>query len=643
MFATVLNFRLIVLIIILNASLSWGVSVSGTALVSSTAPIKTEYATNKFNLDRTQKYIGQAQSEKLWTTTKWLKLNQYTKTLFGYESAFRGPLFLDATGYRSPKEELLKSIEVLFSESKDYTEKFKRHPQCQFLARTRWLKKVLFVDAKDLVDCKERDSWKKELNAQAVSLIFASADLGNPASSFGHTFLKVLNPQNAKNKDLIDYGVNYAADADETDMLYAMKGLFGFYGGRFTMLPYHQKQREYINLEGRDIWEYQLNLTPEETDELVDHLLEFENSTAPYFFFDDNCSYRLLRSIEVVRPELNLASQFKYFVIPIDTVKKVVAENNLVIAKKFKKSVKTDYLESYVDLNVEQKTAVKDVIQNKLDLEKTKFTPKEKAEVYETAMKYYAIQSFKDGKDYENEKYNLSVNRAVLGAVTQQKQTEVPFAPDQSHDSSAVYLGGGYNQKSETNFYSFKFRHAFHDLEQVDLGTVKFSHVEIAGFDFRYDEDRKKTTLHDFTFVRLVNTNPANELEQNISWKIHAHLQDPYRPAIDTGGGMSYDLAHNLRLTSFISGGYSTRCYLTDIDEKFHQVYLGPELLLIYRPIKSIGLSLTSGYFGRVDEKSFLRTVVKLNYQIIRNSDLQIDWQNQNQETQIRWVQNFIF
>ena len=225
MFAKGPNYLILVfLLLIAKAPLSWGFSVSATS----------EYLENAKNLS-------------LWNDPKWLLLGHYEKTLLGNKSSFRGPLFIDTEGYNSPEKELLATVVALFSESTELTEKFKRHPQCQFLARRKWLIQKLNIQKEDVLPCAERELWKKQLGATSVNLIFASSDLGNPASSFGHTFLKLVNPANAKNKDLIDYGVNYAADGDENEgLFYAVKGLFGVYSGRFTMLPYHQDRKSVV-------------------------------------------------------------------------------------------------------------------------------------------------------------------------------------------------------------------------------------------------------------------------------------------------------------------------------------------------------------------------------------------------------------
>lgn len=595
-------------------------------------------------------YIQKAKDLKLWNDLTWIRLGHYEKSVFGnYKSPFKGPLFIDDTvGYKSPEKELLKTLDVFFSESKELTEKYKRHPQCQFLARRTWLAKQLDISKDDLLPCEERQAWKAQLNIKAVSLIFAASDLGNPSSSYGHTFLKLINPDNAKNKDLIDYGINYAAEANSGEgLFYVAKGMFGFYDGKFTMLPYHQKIREYINLEGRDIWEYPLNFTPEEVDFLVDHLLEMENAAAPYWFFTDNCSYHILKTLEVLRPELELAKHFTKFVIPIDTVKIVSRKSNLVKERIFKKSLKTDYLDSYSRLDFIQKKALEETVEQLAIPASYELTKKEKAEVYETGMKYMAIKAYRTGKDLDNEVYKLSSERATLGQVTTDMKIRIIQPPDESHDSSAVYLGAGLLTKSEQNnlpqlsYYSFKLRGAFHDLEQTDFGAVHLSQTEMAGFDFRYYPEIKKTTLHKFTALDLINTNPVTQLDKNISWKLKATVLDQWAPDVEGGSGMSFDL--NLGVAARISNFLTARSWQTD---GLTHTAAGPEILFILRPTEKIGFSTSLTYFGVLKDEPFFRVKAKVNWNVAPNYDIQAEAENLvNHQTdfQLRALKNFIF
>jgi hypothetical protein len=79
------------------------------------------------------------------------------------------------------------------------------------------------------------------------------------------------------------------------------KVFLGFFG-RFLVEPYFQLVRKYNDLESRDIWEYQLDLTPLEIHGLLLHVWELQNASSDYYFFGENCSFHLLTLLEAVRP-----------------------------------------------------------------------------------------------------------------------------------------------------------------------------------------------------------------------------------------------------------------------------------------------------------------------------------------------------
>src|SRR5205085_2119317 len=91
--------------------------------------------------------------------------------------------------------------------------------------------------------------------------------------------------------DLLDYGVDYSATADTSNpVLYAFKGIFGFFPGTFHIFPYYYKVREYNDYESRDLWEYDLSLTPQQVTMLVAHLYELGATYFDYYYIDENCS-----------------------------------------------------------------------------------------------------------------------------------------------------------------------------------------------------------------------------------------------------------------------------------------------------------------------------------------------------------------
>ena len=95
-------------------------------------------------------------------------------------------------------------------------------------------------------------------------------------------------------------------------------------------MPYYLKVREYTDLENRDIWEYELNLSPEEIDRLLMHAWELGPIHFDYYFFDENCAYHLLGLLEAARPDLELTKGFRWWAIPSDTVREVVKQKGLV-------------------------------------------------------------------------------------------------------------------------------------------------------------------------------------------------------------------------------------------------------------------------------------------------------------------------
>lgn len=102
-------------------------------------------------------------------------------------------------------------------------------------------------------------------------------------------------------------------------------------------MSYFRKIQEYGHDENRDIGEYPLDFSPDETDWLVTPLWELREIDFGYYFFDHNCSYRLLELLEVARPTLDLTSPFEFTAIPIDTIREL-DEQQLVIGSHFRPS-----------------------------------------------------------------------------------------------------------------------------------------------------------------------------------------------------------------------------------------------------------------------------------------------------------------
>jgi hypothetical protein len=264
------------------------------------------------------KVLELARLKELYKEKYWHILLHYRRGPFGTRSLIDDEdFFLSKEGKYNPEAELNATIKAFFQEVDDET----KHPVCKYIARYTWIKDQLELDSSQLPfpECKRFTELINQIQPESVSLIFPTTYMNSPASMFGHTLLIV---ETASKSKLLAYAINYAAVTQETfGPLYAIKGLFGFYKGYYSILPYYAKIQEYRDVNDRDIWEYPLNLEYEEVIRLLMHVYELDFIYSDYYFFDENCSYQLLFLLDAARPSLDLTNQFNLWVIPLDTIR----------------------------------------------------------------------------------------------------------------------------------------------------------------------------------------------------------------------------------------------------------------------------------------------------------------------------------
>ena len=273
-----------------------------------------------------------ASEQLLWTEPGWLNLLHYrvgrNPVLGAGGSRYSSfvddeKFFLAEEGKSDPAAEMTATLDGFLSDDPAGD----NHPLCRYPARLAWLDNHLNIDRSRLptVDCQLYQEWRRLVSADSVVLVFPAHHLNSPSSMFGHTLLRLDARQGRQQSDWLAYAVNFGANvpASDNSLLYAFRGLTGGYPGQFIVAPYFKKIQEYNRNENRDIWEYPLNLSAQETDRLVTHLWELKEINFDYFFFTENCSYRLLELLEIARPSVELTDDFVLTAIPVDTVRSV--------------------------------------------------------------------------------------------------------------------------------------------------------------------------------------------------------------------------------------------------------------------------------------------------------------------------------
>lgn len=154
---------------------------------------------------------------------EWLKLGHYIDKFGGWESQIdSGRFFLSKIGKTSPESELEATYNAFVQEQQSGESTV----SCQYPARFRWLNKTLSAGWKTPV-CPALEQWKTVIDPAGVTLVFPTAFMNNPSSMFGHTLLRVDAKDQTRNKELVAFAINFAAEPDAGDnaAAYAVKGL----------------------------------------------------------------------------------------------------------------------------------------------------------------------------------------------------------------------------------------------------------------------------------------------------------------------------------------------------------------------------------------------------------------------------------
>jgi len=498
--------------------------------------------------------IDQAQRLKLAERKEWHNLLHYKPDwlLPGVHSLVDSPGFFNAPdGKTNPQAELDATLAAFFSTLEE-TDK-QQNPQCAFIARYHWLKEQLHFDANRLAPqpCRRYRAWRDAMDPVAVTLVFASAYLNSPASMYGHTLLRIDGREQDERSRLLAYAINFSAVTDETNgIVFAVKGLLGGYPGKFSSAPYYLKVREYNDVENRDLWEYQLTLTPPEIELMLMHTWEIGPNYFEYYFFDENCSYQLLSLLEVARPSLDLTDRFPYWAIPSDTVRAVVDQPGLVRATHYRPSRATLIRHRLQYATGEEKVAAKALAEQKTGVESAalqSLPPEQEADVLELAYEYGSYLRIKNGdrsKETNAALHALLTTRSKLDVKVDLPEVPRPaVSPEQGHGTARLALGVG--RDDQRNFIEVRARPSFHDLLDAEEGYIRGGQLEFFDLHVRHYDDGE-TRIEKFYPLRIVSLAPRDEFFRSTSWRIRVgweriRLNDNERPLVfDLTGGPGY-------------------------------------------------------------------------------------------------------
>lgn len=500
-----------------------------------------------------QNYLKIAEQKQLHQDITWQRLmyaDQSQKSEVTYDGYFYAK-----DGKNNLKNELEADVKALFINTAE-----NQSIRCKFPARSRWLIQQLNIDTEKLpiVKCPEFDQWINQIKPYKATLIYATDFMGNPSSMFGHTLLR-LDPKDQKQLNLVSYAVNYAATVSgEDNWSYAWKGLTGQYPGEYSLMPYYRKVKEYGDFESRDLWEYELNLTPEETRFLVEHIWEMQHVSFPYYFVSDNCAYRLLGLIDLVRPNLDLKKQFNYAAIPIETLK-AVDQQDLVKEVVYRPALETQLLSQAKQhgtplAKVAHQIAFQDVEKAQPLLEK--FNQHDQAKILEMAYDDLYLQYISRQVDADFAQPQLRQLLAERSQIDVEKQRQEPERPKkqpvEGHHARNLSVNVGELQAQK--FIELGHRQAYHDLIDPQGGYRLGTQLLFLDGNIQYRDDQLK--LEHLDLLTVNSYNPIQPFKSPITWGFNLGWK---QEALDQGN-FSDDQQHGV-MNLNMQVGYSLADY----------------------------------------------------------------------------------
>jgi len=335
-----------------------------------------------------------------------------------------------------------------------------------------------------------------------------------------------------------------------------LKGIFGFYPGYYSILPYYVKVREYASMEQRDLWEYRTNLTEAEVRRMALHILEMQGIYTDYYFLDENCSYDLLFLLEAARPSVTLTDRHKgFFVAPIETLRSVLAEgliDNVVFRPSTARTIRHKAAEAgEEEVGLAKSLASGDAVPSIVVEGSLPVTGKARVLDLASDFTHYLHLKREIPKDAYQGRYLriLAARSTVAGRPPESRPLPVPAPPEAGHLVSRASLAGG--ARDGRPFLEIAYRPAYHSLEDPATGFNDGSQIVFSEAAVRWYPRDEKVRLQRLDLIDIVSLSPRDAFFRPVSWKVQTGLATRDFPggveslvyALNPGGGFAWKMS----------------------------------------------------------------------------------------------------
>ncbi|MGA0375561.1 MAG: DUF4105 domain-containing protein [bacterium] len=486
-----------------------------------------------------QTLLQSATTKKIAQHSYWLRLLHYRSTTPTSKSEIVSQdFFLDPNGAQNPQAELNATLRAFYEPVGENPD---QHAQCRFIARFHWLQQQLdFSPAPPLIECPRFQRWAGLSKLDSLSVVFVSAYLDNPASFFGHLLVKINLKEGLFAHPLLSPTLNFGASPDPADnaLVYAVKGIFGGYSGRFSDERFYNFQHIYGENELRDLWEYPLKLTEAQQRRVLFHTWELlQDIHFEYYFFLENCAYRMAELVAMAwEEEINLYSPSEFWAIPVDVFfrlqrlqtpdgQSVLGNPILVPSRQRRLQWKT------IDLNESQQDWVIRIQRQPEQLNKLEqsgLSPEAQAQVLDALTDLLQYQKAREemlSESLQNLRQQVLLRRSELPILVKKPQ---PLTPDplKGHPPLRTQFGG-FQRNDTAQGIEVGIRAAYHDLLDPVHGHLPYAELQALDLKIRFDEAR--WWIHQLKFFEIQNlsVSPTRlDTVSGVSWRTSGEWQE---------------------------------------------------------------------------------------------------------------------
>ncbi len=580
----------------------------------------------------------------------WLKLLHYEKShlpFSSFSSAVNSrDFFYSPKGNSDPGAELEATL-LEFTKQPD--DNLNHHAQCRFPARFLWLKRQLNLSENDFpkITCSDYDEWSLNGNTQSISIVFATGYLGNPASYYGHTLIKLNSASENNHTRLLDVSVNFGAiiPDNEDPVSYIVKGLVGGYSSGFSHNKYYFHNHNYGETELRDLWEYELNLSPAEVQFILAHAWEMLGQEYTYYFLNKNCAYRMAELLEIV-DGVQVVPEFDAWVLPqmfIQNLAKVERQGQpLIKSVHYHPSRQSRLYSRFNALSPKQRDIAATVIADNSALQRQAFSEESlpsKHQILDTLLDYY--QFVRNPEALSEDDANAAYRKvlALRYQLPPGESTAIrrpPKSPHQGRQPSLLQLAGVHNTRRGTGTL-LTLRPAYYDDLDAGIGHIDHAELTMGKVQFSVFGDRLKLSRLQLVGVQSINTNVTGlPGDKSDSWRLNLGLEETdlacesdclvARLSADKGYAMA--VGNRAVVSGYLGSGVQDNRF------DYGNLYLQASVLGVVRLSEDLNLRTSFQYREHLDGSQGgeqVRSIVA-RYRLGRDWDLRLGYERNRAE-----------